>query len=298
MKQVLETLHHQKTKNYFDLAKLNLPDVIEGREQSKLPHYSEQEIDSLMQARQNSLAQLKHELDENQTQQQQIEAERAAQLEALEQFDETIQAAEDNALKELTQEPEYQTLVSEIDTLESQAERIEGKLSIAQEDCEQKAVPYHNDLLFMYLWKRGYSTNEYKAGALTRTLDQWVSRVVNYEPARRNYYMLNKIPTKLQDFKTSLESDLIDAEQQIEALQNKKYKEKNIIELQSRYDEQKIELKKIDDVLQNFENEHENILQKKQNFLKRLIKKIIIIGKKIKGVNSSYFFLKKNFWLG
>jgi chromosome segregation ATPase len=267
VKQTLETLHHQKTKIYFDLAKIHLPDVIHGREQSNLPHYTEQEIDSLMRARQNSLSILKNELHENQEHQKQIETERSAYLEALEQFDETIQAAEDTALKELGQEPQYQTMVQEIDTLESQIERIEGKLTVAQEDCEQKAIPYHADPLFMYLWKRGYGTNEYKAGVLSRTLDQWVSRVSDFEKARRNYYMLNKIPKKLEDFKTSLESDLLDTEQKIENLQNQKYKGKGIIDLQNRYDEQKTELEKIDASLKQFEEQHENILQEKQSFL-------------------------------
>ena len=267
VKQELETLRYQRTKHYFDLAKINLPDVIEGRETSKLPQYTEQEISSLMQARQNSLTQLKNELSENQKQQEQIESLRADQLEDLEQFDGTIQAAEDNALKELEEESIYQSLVQEIDTLESQIDRIDGKLSMAQEDRDQKATPYHDDKLFMYLWKRGYGTSDYKAAALTRLLDRWVSNIVKYEPARRNYYMLNKIPTKLEDFKTSLESHLVDAEEKIENLQAQKYKDKGIIDLQSRYDEQKLEIEKIDSAIEEFEQEHENILQKKKQFL-------------------------------
>ncbi len=38
----------------------------------------------------------------------------------------------------------------------------------------------------MYLWKRRFLTPDYTGGGLTRTLDGWVAKLINFADARSN----------------------------------------------------------------------------------------------------------------
>jgi len=75
----------------------------------------------------------------------------------------------------------------------------EDKSQAAQKDREEKGKPYEADPLFAYLWARGYGTSQYRAFGFTRLLDRWVARVVDYEPLRRNYWMLSELPARFQE---------------------------------------------------------------------------------------------------
>lgn len=79
------------------------------------------------------------------------------------------------------------------------AERAMQKTAQAEADREEKGRPYRSDLLFMYLWERGYGTKNYRANNLIRALDGWVARLVDYYNARPNFAMLNEIPMRLRE---------------------------------------------------------------------------------------------------
>ncbi|MGD2011669.1 MAG: hypothetical protein PVI76_11255, partial [Desulfobacterales bacterium] len=66
-------------------------------------------------------------------------------------------------------------------------------------DREEKGKPYREDPLFMYLWQRRCLTPDYSGGGLTRMLDGWVARMINYADARSNYYMLTELPLRLRE---------------------------------------------------------------------------------------------------
>ena len=77
------------------------------------------------------------------------------------------------------------------------AQHAEEKAAFARDDLATKGKPYLDDPLFAYLWRRGCGTAAYRAGPLTRLLDGWVARVARYEPARRNYALLESLPAGL-----------------------------------------------------------------------------------------------------
>ena len=80
-----------------------------------------------------------------------------------------------------------------------------AKAAKAEAERAEKQQPYLADPLFMYLWNRGYGTPQYAAGAITRMLDSWVARMVDYNEARLNYAALNEIPLRLNQYVTRLE---------------------------------------------------------------------------------------------
>lgn len=125
------------------------------------------------------------------------EVERARQA-----YDKAFVTAE----KQLKQDPHYTELGKSNAEVQEQIKNARLKVANAASERDSKARPYHDDPLFMYLWTRGYGTNSYRANVLTRALDGWVARLIDYRPARENYAALTQIPERLQQYVARLEA--------------------------------------------------------------------------------------------
>jgi hypothetical protein len=66
-------------------------------------------------------------------------------------------------------------------------------------DRAEKGKPYEADSLFSYLWTRGFGTPAYVGAGLSRALDRWVARVANFEPLRRDSWMLTELPARFDE---------------------------------------------------------------------------------------------------
>jgi len=106
---------------------------------------------------------------------------------------------------ELAKTATYRDLQARRDTVITQAERAREKADQAQADHEEKGLPYRNDALFIYLWRRRYQTPDYHGGWFTRMLDGWVARIVHYDENRPNYHMLTLLPKRLKAHADTLE---------------------------------------------------------------------------------------------
>lgn len=124
---------------------------------------------------------------------------RAEATEALENASEALDDAEAEVQAGLQADDAYQAQLAKVEAAEAVAAGAEVKRETAQEDRKDKGAPYEADPLFMYLWKRGYGTSEYRHRGLIRALDGWVARLIRYEGARRNYFMLLEIPKRLRE---------------------------------------------------------------------------------------------------
>jgi DNA repair exonuclease SbcCD ATPase subunit len=115
--------------------------------------------------------------------------------ELLKQIDEA--AAE--IKEQLGRQDAYRELEEKAAEESRRAERAQKKAAQAEADREEKGKPYRQDPLFMYLWQRRYLTPDYSGGGLTRMLDGWVAKMINYADARSNYYMLTELPLRLRE---------------------------------------------------------------------------------------------------
>lgn len=97
------------------------------------------------------------------------------------------------------------------------AAAAEEKAARSEAEKDGKKKPYEADSLFMYLWRRGYGTSAYKAGFMTRFFDGKVAELINFEPARANFYMLTEIPKRLRDHATRLKDDIAVEQAALEA---------------------------------------------------------------------------------
>jgi chromosome segregation ATPase len=108
----------------------------------------------------------------------------------------------------LAADADYEKLVAQREELDRTATEADRKADQAEADRDAKGEPYRSDPLFSYLWDRGYGTSAYKAGNITRMLDDWVARLVRYTEARANYAMLTAIPERLREHAERLADDV------------------------------------------------------------------------------------------
>jgi hypothetical protein len=78
-------------------------------------------------------------------------------------------------------------------------EAAERKAVQAEADLAEKRVPYEQDPIFMYLWRRGFGTPRYKSTGLVRYLDRKAAAHIGYAEASRNYAMLTELPLRLRE---------------------------------------------------------------------------------------------------
>ena len=128
-----------------------------------------------------------------------VVAERAQQLAEVERRQGELKALSSAIAASAARDPTYAGKRDAVTELQQVAAESLRKTEQAEADRENKGKPYRDDPLFTYLWSRNYGTDQYRAGNLTRMLDGWVARLIDYGRARPNYAMLNEIPVRLRE---------------------------------------------------------------------------------------------------
>ncbi len=113
------------------------------------------------------------------------------------------------------------------------ARAAEEKAVRSEAEKAEKKKPYENDALFAYLWKRGFGTPSYRASPLVRYFDGRVARLIGFEAARPNYFMLNEIPLRLREHAERLAQEVDDEAQALAAIERKALEEDGIAPLET-----------------------------------------------------------------
>ena len=262
----IDTLEQEETKLYSKLAALRLGVLNDTPMQNEITD-TENGVRAILKERQDARDALDKKLQANQADQNALEQERVTAAKSLESLANKIKSKEQKVLDGLAKEVAYQTHEANIQTLEIQIARTEHKIKTAQDDYNEKTQPYKNDPLFMYLWDRGYNTSTYRASSLIRVLDRWVARLSAYNPARRNFAMLSGIPEKLMQHKEILEERMENLERDQDSLEKSAFEKAGVLKLQNSYAEKHDALEDIDTRLGIFESGHQEILDKKAEYL-------------------------------
>jgi chromosome segregation ATPase len=180
------------------LARLRLREIERGDLLTELDDTARR-VNELLSERAGAQAALAGQIEAAQQALAQLEQERAAQHAAVDAAEEALDAAEAEAQRRLTADPEYRALLQKAEASDDVADLAESKAQEAHTDRAEKGRPYEADPLFAYLWRRGYGTSRYGAGPLARLLDRWVARTVDFEPLRRNYWMLAELPERFEE---------------------------------------------------------------------------------------------------
>jgi len=94
----------------------------------------------------------------------------------------------------LTAHQPFQQLSQQALAAEQELQRNEERIAEIKQDASEKLPDYDNNRLFRYLYDCGYGTPEYQKKRMTRQLDRWVAKMVDYARSRRSYDFLRVTP--------------------------------------------------------------------------------------------------------
>ncbi len=195
--EVAQNQRH-RAKLFNEIAKVRLNELDVGELHSSMTAADQSAVETLAQ-RDEAIAKLAIEIESSNEAISSAEQARERLLAVLNEKAESLIALEAAVQQQLKSDDEYMQQFDVAKKAESIAEEALKKVQKAQTNMAKKAEPYQADKLFMYLWNRGFGTTEYSAGLFARFADSWVAKLIDYEPARVNYWNLEEIPKRLND---------------------------------------------------------------------------------------------------
>ena len=196
--QQLVQLRNQMTNAYRDLARFRLDELAADRVVTHLDE-TDRVVLKLLERRTKAMQALDPAIEQSASQLTSLSAERG---QSIQRRDVLIKQIDDHAADiktQLSRQESYQTQEKLVAEAAAKAERADNKATQKEADQTEKGKSYQVDPLFMYLWERRYLTPDYAGSGLTRSLDGWVAKLINYGDAHSNYYMLTELPVRLRE---------------------------------------------------------------------------------------------------
>lgn len=100
--------------------------------------------------------------------------------------------------QELGNDAGFRELADRAAIAESALERAEANLQEIDQESARKLPAYDNSSLFRYLYDRGYGTQRYRSRGLTRSMDRWLARYIDFSRARQSYEFLSQTPDQMR----------------------------------------------------------------------------------------------------
>lgn len=183
---------------FADLARFRINKAVRDKVTNALEDAG-RTVHSLLELREQAREALESEITAHENAMAGFHQRRANAADRLEDISAELDDAEAAVQLGLDADNAYVAQLKTAELAQKIASEAETKRELTQEDRKEKGAPYEADPLFMYLWSKGYGTAEYKSSGLIRALDNWVARLVRFEGARRNYFMLLEIPKRLKE---------------------------------------------------------------------------------------------------
>ncbi|MCA9088351.1 MAG: hypothetical protein KDA90_06910 [Planctomycetaceae bacterium] len=100
---------------------------------------------------------------------------------------------------QLAADIEFRQLSATAIAAESELSRNEQRLRELEQDAAENLPDYQQSSLFQYLLQSGYGTETYARRGLTKRLDRWVARLIDYPRAFRSYQFLTSAPQLVRE---------------------------------------------------------------------------------------------------
>lgn len=194
----LERLRADRGRALRELARVKLDEIASGRLVSGLDA-SERRAAELLQGRKARLARVS---EARGTQAKAMHAAEGRQQQAAEAVEATLAEVEalrvkaDAAMAHMERIAAARAKLRDVESVAAEARR---KAEQNAAELASKKKPYDDDLLFQYLWARGFGTSAYAHAGLTRFFDRQVASFIGYLDVRANYHMLQEIPLRLAE---------------------------------------------------------------------------------------------------
>ncbi|NER62119.1 hypothetical protein G3435_23510 [Pseudomonas sp. MAFF212428] len=139
----------------------------------------QQEVLQALQQRQQAQGQLRQQLAE-------VEQGIAQSVQTSHSLQEQLDALDQQARGQLAQDPAYVELMQQLEqATEANQEALTGHAEIRQE-CADKLPLFGRNPIYHFLRDRDFGTAQYRHGRISRWLDNWLARQVNYAGNRSN----------------------------------------------------------------------------------------------------------------
>ncbi|MFH1588980.1 MAG: hypothetical protein ABIB43_00235 [archaeon] len=168
--------------------------------------------------------------------------------------------------KELKENKEYHLTETRAEQAKQKLARNKLRVQEMNLDAKEKLPAFENNKLFMYLYNNKFGTDSHRKKGITRNLDSWVAKIVNYDDNRENYIFLKSMPELMEiELKKRNEEmkGVIDDLTSIETKLAEKYNLPKVIEKGIKTGKQRdsiqIEIKELTNLLQEYSEEKTNL---------------------------------------
>ncbi|MDY0039794.1 MAG: hypothetical protein RBS57_05735 [Desulforhabdus sp.] len=265
LQRQLNDLHLQAADRYRELARIRLDNLQASHLVAQLEE-SDRAILNLL----ANLGQARRELEEKirtgVSRQQQLEEQRKELEEQRDEAGDRLQKQLEQTRQRIIQTDVYQQQQKRVEEAAAVARRADEKASQKEQEQLAKGKPYEADSLFMYLWRRRYQTPDYRASWLTRRLDNWVARHIDYQRNRSNYQMLQDLPRRLREHANKAQQIAQLQAQALQTIERQAAEEDGILVLQARVQDAEKRIKQHDAEIEAEEAGHQQLLKEQAAF--------------------------------
>ncbi|MEA2115775.1 MAG: hypothetical protein U9P36_10405 [Thermodesulfobacteriota bacterium] len=258
-------LRQDELNNFRELSRLRV-EILAADQLITIPDDVEQTVKGLFAQRKNGLQKVRDDIVASEQHRRDLELIRKQQASAVEEAADVVDAAEKKTQDRLDNDPAYQKQLQVTREMERTVRHAQGKATQREEELESKGKPFHNDPLFMYLWKRKYGTVDYQANGLTRWLDGKVAKLTRYGVARVNFSKLQEIPQRLREHADEIGKEAKHEYEVLKALDTQARKEDGIPQLEEIQEQQEAKLKEIDDQIEQATARQQELEQQKSDY--------------------------------
>ncbi len=248
-----------------DIAKVRLYEIDQGSLQREFSAADLQAAEILKQ-RKKALAKLNDLIDKLNQKIHDAEVVRKTMLDKVNQQSLKITDKEAQVQTTLSEDKNYLDFFEKAKIADSVAKQAHSKADTAKHDMAEKATPYQQDKLFMYLWNRKFGTSDYKSGLITRWLDGWVAGLIRYEPARINYWNLQEIPQRLTQHADQLANLADEAHMALQELELAALKKAGVPNMENKLNKLRDKLDAHDDAIESDEKGLNDSLQQRAEY--------------------------------
>ena len=264
--QRLALIGKEESSLYQELAKLKLDALDDPDRTMRELGNAERQALAVLAQREQAIARLVAETERCIQEQTQLEAERNTHAETIEKVAEDLHRKVSDTHTRLEADENYVTARDSAQLAVNQVVAASEKAERAEREHREKAVPFRQDPIFMYLWNRHYGTPEYRAGRVARVFDSWVADHIDFEAARRNYWMLLEIPVRLQAHVDALQADADSKTQQLEKLERAAETADGVVAIEEQLEDLRKELEAFDLRIEKLEQEYSDCLSQRNEF--------------------------------
>ena len=227
------------------LARVRLEAIERDNLDSQLTS-AERQVEDLLKRRDDALAETERSIAETDTRLTDLGARRAEQHAKVDEAARQLAEREAAAQSALEDDEAFKAQLERSQNADAVAVSAAEKATVAAKDWAEKRKPYDSDRLFSYLWGRKYGTEGYQANPIARLLDAWVARLIRYEQARRDYWMLKEIPKRLEHHAAARRDRADEALEALTAIEERVADEHNVPEARAALADAEAEQDRID----------------------------------------------------